>query len=62
MLIVITVMMVVISLEQLDNSISIYSFYINGVLNTNPQPLDTVFDNLSVEHMVFLSQTMEIVL
>ena len=37
----------IITLDQLDNSISIYSFYINGVLNTNPQPLDTVFDNLS---------------
>ena len=37
----------IITLEQLDNSISTYSFYINGVLNTNPQPYDTVFNNLS---------------
>ena len=36
-----------ITIEQLNASSSIYSFYINGVLNTNPIPYDTVFDNLS---------------
>ena len=36
-----------ITVEQLNASSSIYSFYINGVLNTNPIPYDTVFDNLS---------------
>ena len=36
----------VITLEQLNNSTSIYSFYIDGILNTNPQPYDTVFSNL----------------
>ena len=36
-----------ISIDQLNNSSSIYSFSINGVLNTNPIPYDTVFDNLS---------------
>ncbi|MBT7481849.1 MAG: hypothetical protein HN677_05580, partial [Flavobacteriales bacterium] len=36
----------IITLEQLNNSSSIYSFSINGVLNPNPQPFDTVFSNL----------------
>ena len=36
----------VISLDQLNNSSSIYSYSINGVLNTNPQPYDSVFSGL----------------
>ena len=36
----------IINVDQLDNSSTIYSFSINGILNTNPQPYDTVFTNL----------------
>ena len=36
----------IIALEQLNNSSSIYSYSINGVLNTNPQPYDSVFTDL----------------
>ena len=35
-----------ISVEQIDPSTSIYSYSINGVLNTNSQPYDTVFTDL----------------
>ena len=36
-----------IAIEQLNNSTSIYSYSLNGVLNTNPPPYDTVFSNLA---------------
>ena len=36
----------IIAVEQINNSTSIYSYFINGVLNTNPQPYDTVFTDL----------------
>ena len=36
----------IISVEQIDASTSIYSYSINGVLNTNSQPYDTVFTDL----------------
>ena len=36
----------IIALDQLNNSSSIYSYSINGVLNTNPQPYDSVFTDL----------------
>ena len=36
-----------ISIEVLSTMLSPYSYYINGVLNPNPMPYDTVFDDLS---------------
>ena len=37
-----------ITVEVLSTMLSPFSYYINGVLNPNPMPYDTVFDDLSI--------------
>ena len=40
-----------ISVEVLTNMLNPFSYYINGVLNTNPPPYDTFFTAFKLRHL-----------